>query len=369
MTLKPLRVGVIGANWGLNHIDAWRAVPGVDVAAICTSRRDTAEAAARETGVPRPIWDAQQMLADPTLDIIDVTPRPSIRAPLALQALQAGKHLMQPLPFSIGLDHAFALREEARSRKLIAVVENLHRHTPVFRQAKALIDKGVLGTILTIRGHVRTGILLSPSAGYVYEWITDAGSGASALRNFGAHLLHVLVWLFGDIASVSADISTRLPQIHFSDGSSKLNGTADSATVLTRYKSGASGAIDVSWCTSAGEGFSIDAVGEFGRLVVRAEGLGPQKVQLWLAGRNARELELQSIDACFRKVAGLDLPEDLEQPRRFPLAAMCAGMAEAIRTGNHLHAHPDFDEAYSVMRVVEAAYQSAETGNWCEVHT
>lgn len=49
MTVKPLRVGVIGAK-----IDAWRAVPGVEVAAICTSRRETAEAeaAARETGVP-----------------------------------------------------------------------------------------------------------------------------------------------------------------------------------------------------------------------------------------------------------------------------------------------------------------------------
>jgi len=35
---------VIGENWGLNHIDAWSAVPGVEVAAICTSRRETAEA-------------------------------------------------------------------------------------------------------------------------------------------------------------------------------------------------------------------------------------------------------------------------------------------------------------------------------------
>ena len=43
MTVKPLRLG-------LNHYDAWRAVPGVEVAAICTSRRDTAEAVARETG-------------------------------------------------------------------------------------------------------------------------------------------------------------------------------------------------------------------------------------------------------------------------------------------------------------------------------
>jgi len=193
-------------------------------------------------------------------------------------------------------------------------------------------------------------------------------AAARAPCGFGAHLLHVLVWFFGDIAAVAADISTRLPEIHFSDGSSKLNGTADSATVLTRYKSGASGAIDVSWCTSTGEGFSIDAVGEFGRLVIRADGLGPQKAQLWLAGRSAREFELQSIDESFQKVPGLDLRDDPKEPRRFPLTAMCAGMAEAVRAGNHLHAHPDFDEAYSVMRVVEAAYESAETGNWCDVY-
>jgi predicted dehydrogenase len=53
-----LRVGVIGANWGLNHVGAWRAVPGVEVTALCTSRRGTAEAAARESGVARAVWNA-----------------------------------------------------------------------------------------------------------------------------------------------------------------------------------------------------------------------------------------------------------------------------------------------------------------------
>lgn len=367
MLSKPLRVGVIGANWGVNHIEAWRAVPGVVVAAICTSQRSTAEAAAREHGIPRAIWDAHEMLDDPTIDVVDVTPRPSIRAPLALQVLQAGKHLLQPLPFALNLEQARTLHEEARARGLVAMVENLHRHTPAFRQAKALVDEGALGRIFTVRGHVRTGILLNPSAGYVYSWITDADSGASALRNFGAHLLHALIWLFGDISAVAADISTSLPEIYFADGSSKVNGTADSATVMTRFHSGATGSVDVSWCTAASEGFLIDVVGEFGRLVIRAEGLGPQNARLWWAARGGRELAPFPIDEHYCGVLGLPLRDDPDRPRRYPLAAMCAGMANAVRDSELAHAHPDFDEAYTVMRVVEAAYESVEIGGWVNV--
>ena len=57
--MKTLRVGIISANWGaMAHLPAWRGVPGVEVTAICTSRRETAEAAAARFGVARPFWDA-----------------------------------------------------------------------------------------------------------------------------------------------------------------------------------------------------------------------------------------------------------------------------------------------------------------------
>lgn len=367
MTVRPLKVGVIGANWGLNHIEAWRAVPGVEVTCLCTSRRETAEAAARAAGVPNAVWDARALIADPDLDIIDVTPRPTIRAPLALETLEAGKHLMQPLPFALDLAQGRALRDAARSRQRIAMVENLHRHAPAFRQAKAVIDTGALGPLFTINGQVRTGILLKPAANYVYDWITDANSGASALRNFGAHLLHVLTWLFGSVASVSADISTKLGSIRFADGMEKINHTADSAALQVRFANGASGLLETSWCTTAGEGFLIDAAGDGGRLVIRADGLGPQGAQLWWAARGDPKLQLLPIAEALNGAPGLELRHDPEQPRRYPLAAMCAGMADAIRTGDTTHAHPDFDQAYSVMRTVEAAYAAARTGGWVDV--
>lgn len=364
---STLRVGVIGAHWGFNHIEAWRAVPGVEVSAICTSRESTARAAAERAGIPRAAWDAVTMFADPTLDIIDVTPRPTIRIPLCLQALGAGKHLLQPLPFAIGLEAGASLRAAAKQQRVIAMVENLHRYSPAFRQAKALLDNGFLGQLYTVNGHVRTGILLNPPAGYAYEWITDAASGASALRNFGAHLLHVLTWLFGSIAAVNAGISIKQPRIHFSDGSSKSNETADSACVLTRYANGTTGAVDLSWCTAAAEGFCVDAVGSLGRLIIRAEGLGPQRAELWCARRADKTLVPCAIEERFSTVPGLPLRADPRQPRTFELAAMCCAMAEAIRSDGASRAEPDFDEAYGVMRIVEAAYASAQTGCWVEV--
>ena len=72
-----LRVGIVSAAWGgFAHLPAWRAIPGVEVTAICTSRQETAEAAAARLGVARPFWDAEAMCADPDIDIVDCGTRP-----------------------------------------------------------------------------------------------------------------------------------------------------------------------------------------------------------------------------------------------------------------------------------------------------
>ena len=87
-----LKVGIISANWGAYaHLPAWRAIEGVEVTAICTSRQETAEAAAAATSIPRAFWDAEAMAADPDIDIIDVGTRPNLRHAMVLAALRNGK--------------------------------------------------------------------------------------------------------------------------------------------------------------------------------------------------------------------------------------------------------------------------------------
>ena len=57
-------------------------VPGVEVTAICTSREETAHAAAARHSIARPFWDAVVMCADPQIDIVDLGTRPSVRLPM-----------------------------------------------------------------------------------------------------------------------------------------------------------------------------------------------------------------------------------------------------------------------------------------------
>jgi len=363
-----MRVGVVGANWGLNHVAAWRSIPDVEVAAICTAHRETAEAVARDRAIPQAYWEIDALLADESLDVIDVTPRPSVRAPIALRVLAAGKHLLQPIPFALNLAQASELERAATTARVVANVEVLHRHTPEFLRAKALIDEGFLGELYTVRGEVSTGILLDRPAPYIYSWITEPASGASTLRNFGAHLLHVLTWLFGDVTEVAAEIGTSMHEQVFTDGSRTPNGTADTAFALLRFAGGARGSLHTSWCTPASDGFRIDAAGSKGRLVLTAGAgrLGPDNAALATGG--AHDLHLAKVDVPerFRELART-LTGVAADARGYPLAAMCYRLAEAVRTGDVAQAKPDFHEAHRVMRIVETAYAAAEGRTWLPI--
>lgn len=87
----------------LTHVVAWQSLPNVELAAICTSSQRTAEIAARAHGISHAYGDALRMIADPPLEF-------------ALDLLQGRRNI-------------------ARSRGLVGIVENLHRHSPAFRQA------------------------------------------------------------------------------------------------------------------------------------------------------------------------------------------------------------------------------------------
>ena len=92
-----LRVGVISTNWGMRaHLPAWHAQKDVEVAAVCASHQETAEAAKQTYGLDRCYWDYRAMCADPSLDIIDVGTRPLLRLGMVMAAIENGKHVFLP---------------------------------------------------------------------------------------------------------------------------------------------------------------------------------------------------------------------------------------------------------------------------------
>src|SRR3546814_18336355 len=90
---RPLRVGMIGANWGIvGHLPAWRNLPGVEVAAICPAHEEPARAAADAPGIPHAYYDYRRMIDEAPFALLDVATRPILPYEMVIHAISARPH-------------------------------------------------------------------------------------------------------------------------------------------------------------------------------------------------------------------------------------------------------------------------------------
>jgi predicted dehydrogenase len=362
-----LRVGIISANWGaFAHLPAWRSLPGVEVVGICTSRRETAEAAAKKFGIARPFWDAQAMVADPDIDIVDCGTRPAIRYAMVLGALRNGKHVYNGIPFAANIDQARELRDAWAKSGKVAVVDGFSQRLPAHQRAKELIDEGCLGKPFGGACTFNISLFNKPHPQFPYNWFWQSGHGVSALRNLGSHALHMLVYLFGEIEEVVAHDGQLLTEWRFPNGESLLPETNDFACLLLRFKNGLVLPLQVSWSATVPAGWRIEAFGSNGRIVAAAPNFPTSRQTTLQAGTlDSGTLSNIAIPERLLRAEGISIDADVDPQPAFPMALSMNRMVRAIRGDGA--ASPDFEQAWMVERVLEAARRSAAERRWVRI--
>ena len=358
-----LRVGIISAAWGAQaHLPAWRAVPGVEVVGICTAHRETAEAAATTHDVAMPFWDAAEMARHPDIDVIDVGTRPSYRRDMCLAALGAGKHVYDGIPFAADLDAARALRDAADAVGTVAVVDAYSEHLGPFRFAEELLRAGELGTVQSVVGRLELSLFDRPTSTFPYNWFHDASHGASALRNLGSHLLHLMEFLLGPVAEVAGTPARYVDRWDFVDAPGGLDvEVPDTAVAALRFASGPIGAMSTAWAGAAGPGFHLELAGERGRLVVSSSGM-PAEESTVLLGRAGAALEPVAVPARLGGTEGIDLTSAWPGDPRAAMARSFWLMTQAVAGDGE--ARPDFRRGYHVQAVIEAVHRSGAGAGW-----
>ena len=361
MTLK---VGIMSANWGaFAHLPAWRSIPGVEVVAICTSRRETAEAAARRYGIATPFWNAQAMAAHPDIDILDCGTRPSVRDPVVASALRAGKHVYNSIPFSTDIERARELRDIWKESGKIGVVDAYSEWLPQHRLVKEMLESGFLGQPFGGTCTFQLSLFNKPHPQFPYNWFWQAGLGVSALRNLGSHALHMLIFLFGALDELVAHDGQLLHEWHFADGNSIKPETNDFASLLLRFRSGLVMQLQVSWSATVGPGWSLEAFGSKGRFALAAPSFPTSRDTTLHAGtlENGR---MEKVDIPERLLRSPDVRVDyaIDPQPAYPMALSMNRMIQSIRGGGP--AEPDVDQAFAVECALEAARRSAEERRW-----
>jgi predicted dehydrogenase len=358
-----LRVGIISAAWGIQaHLPAWRAVPGVEVVGICTAHRETAEAAAADHGIPLPFWDAAAMAAHPDIDIVDAGTRPSYRRDMCLAALANGKHVYNAVPFAADLEAAKALRDAAAGASTVTAVDAYSEHLGQFRFAEEVLAEGTLGTIQTVSGRLELPLFAQPTSTFPYNWFHDASFGASAVRNLGTHLLHLLVHLLGPVAEVAGTPAQYLKRWEFVDAPGGLDvGVADTGVAALRFESGPVGTMSTAWAGAVAPGFVLDLAGERGRLLIEAPMMPAEESTVRL-GRAGGGMDVVAVPARLSRTEGIDMPSAYRGDPRAAMARSFSMMTKAI--AGEGEARPDFARAYDVQATIEAIHRSSDGGGW-----
>src|SRR5271165_3449319 len=96
MPVQTLRIGLVGAgnNTRLKHLPGLRAVPGVEVVAVCNRRPESTAEIARIYGIPRTYQQWPDLVQDSDIDAVVVGTWPYLHSPITLASLEAGKHVL-----------------------------------------------------------------------------------------------------------------------------------------------------------------------------------------------------------------------------------------------------------------------------------
>jgi len=143
-----VRMGVIGYGyWGPNLVRNFAEGPGTQVLGVSDFRQDRLDLAERRYPGIKTTRDPQDLISDPEIDAIAISTPVSTHFELALQALEAGKHVLVEKPMTRTSEEGARLIEEAYRRRLVLMVDHTFVYTGAVRKIRELMDTGALGEI------------------------------------------------------------------------------------------------------------------------------------------------------------------------------------------------------------------------------
>lgn len=209
---SKIKVGVVG--YGISakvfHLPFLHIIPEFEVVSILERTRSESQKQFPHVKVVR---DIDELVADPTLDLIVITTPNETHLPYATKALENNKHVVLEKPFTITSEEGLQLVEIAnRSGKILSVYQN-RRYVSDFRTVKEILDKQLLGDVHEYVAHYdRYRAEAKPNA-----WREEKKPGSGVLFDLGPHLIDQALCLFGLPESIQADIKMQRPHSRVDD--------------------------------------------------------------------------------------------------------------------------------------------------------
>ncbi len=357
---ERLRLGLVGADaagrgWGPTaHIPALRGIEQIELAALCTSRPESAEAAAKAYGIDRAYHDVNELAAQSDIDIVAAVIRIPNHFEVVMAALDAGKHVYCEWPLGANLAETEEMAAVARAKGVVTAIGLQGRHDPTLTYIKELCDEGWLGEILSVNMTMLTKGTPERPSRQNYE--NEISRGAFLMTIAGGHTMDYIAYCFGPLSKISAKVTTQVKQLRMVDTGEMVDAeAADNVLINGVLTSGALLSYQLSAVPYHADGWRMAVYGSKGTIIASTQ-LLPQITPITLVGAQGSEpLTELSVPERLRVVPAA-VPEGPPQN----IGQLYVRMAEAIREGKRFD--PNFEDALEVHQLLEAIQRSSDEG-------
>ena len=381
--MTEVRIGLVGVGWmGQAHAKAYiassvyfgnDAVPVLEIVADATP--ELAEAGAKTVGCERWTADWREVVADPRVDVVDITTPNITHAEIAIAAAQAGKHVYCEKPLAMNVAEARDMVAAVEAAGVLSLVGFNFTKNPIQGLARKMIAEGDLGDILLVRGWSDEDFGTDPDLPFTWRMDKEI-AGTGALGDMASHALSLTQMLVGDITEVCGRMEILIKERpvplpgaagtgHLAEiGTEKRAVTTDDTVqFLCTFANGAPGVIEASrLATGRKQLLAYEIQGTKGALYFTQE--RQNEIQVYRDTDPAGERGYKTV------YTG---PEHPNYEPFNPMAAMQIGyndlktievhdLAVAVATGKP--AEPDFAFGLKIMETIDAVALSAAERRW-----
>jgi predicted dehydrogenase len=202
-----IKLAIVGlGKMGLSHHAVANIHPDVEVVGICDSSSYVLGVLKKYTGVST-YGDFDSMIEDVDLDAVVVATPSRSHAQIVGTALERGLHVFCEKPFTLDPGDAERLTATARERGLVTQVGYHNRFVGAFREVKALLEAGAIGTVTRVLAEAYGPVVLKPKGG---TWRSQRNEGGGCLYDYAAHVINLVNWYVGEPTGVGGTVLGRV---------------------------------------------------------------------------------------------------------------------------------------------------------------
>lgn len=239
---KPVRVGIIGAggNTRTRHIPGFKAIPGVEVVAVCNRTKASSEKVAKEFAIPRVAETWKEIIDAPDIDAVCIGTWPNMHGKLSVAALRAGKHVLTEARMARNLAEAELMLAEAKLHpNLVAQIVPAPMSLPFDATIIELLQSGALGTLREVLLTATTDGLADSSL--PLSWRQNLTLSGKNTLYLGIYYEMILRWLGQGVTSLVADAAIFTKERKDEDQVPQPTTIPESLTVLGSFPATSAG--------------------------------------------------------------------------------------------------------------------------------